>query len=109
VQRDDLPAAVRAQLFTAQTLLWSAINATHSMSNSELWSWSFAAGHYGVVPFGSSAADVDESDAAQLWSTTYLALKPVRADHQSSSAHWGGTFRWAATNWLAVAGLDLGH
>ena len=109
LQRGDLAAAVRAQLFTAQALLWSAINATHSMRNSELWSWSFAAGHYGVVPFASAAADADESDAAQLWSTTYLAVKPIRADHQTNSAQWGGTFRWAATNGLAVARLDLGH
>jgi hypothetical protein len=31
-----------------------------------------------VAPFGSAAADVDESDAAQLWSTAYLAVRPAR-------------------------------
>jgi hypothetical protein len=76
LQRRDLPRTVRTHLVTAQQLLWSAINATQSMKNSELWSWSFAAGHYQVAPFGAAAADADESDAAQLWSTVYLAVRP---------------------------------
>jgi hypothetical protein len=76
LQRRDLPTAVRTQLLAAQKLLWSAIDATRAMSNFELWSWSFASGHYAVAPFGASAADADESDAAQLWSTAYLAVSP---------------------------------
>jgi hypothetical protein len=77
--RGDLPPAVRAHLLEAQRVLWSAIEATQSMNNSELWSWSFSAGHYQVAPFGAAAADADESNAAQLWSTVYLAVKPPRA------------------------------
>jgi hypothetical protein len=77
LERSDLPAAVRAHLMAAQRTLWSAIDATRSLRNSELWSWSYAAGHYQPVPFGSAAADVDESDAAQLWSTAYLAVRPA--------------------------------
>jgi hypothetical protein len=77
LQRADLPAAVRARLIEAQRVLWSAINATRSLSNSELWSWSFAAGQYRVAPFGAAAADADESNAAQLWSTVYLAVRPA--------------------------------
>jgi len=77
LERHDLPPAVRADLFRAQKVLWSAIRATRSMQNSELWSWSYAAGHYQVRPFGSSAADADESNAAQLWSTVYLAVRPA--------------------------------
>ena len=73
--RSDLPAAVRAHLAAAQRTLWAAIDATSSVSNSELWSWSYADGHYQLAPFGSAAADVDESDAAQLWSTAYLAVR----------------------------------
>jgi hypothetical protein len=69
---------VRTHLVGAQQVLWSAINATRSMNNSELWSWSFNAGHYRVAPFGATAADADESNAAQLWSTVYLAVKPSR-------------------------------
>jgi hypothetical protein len=76
LQRTDLSPEVRAHLIGTRKVLWSGIEATWSMKNSELWSWSFEAGHYRVVPFGAAAADVDESDAAQLWSTAYLALRP---------------------------------
>jgi hypothetical protein len=75
--RRDLPAPVRAHLVAAQRTLWSAIDATRSLRNSELWSWSYAGGHYQPVPFGSAASNVDESDAAQLWSTAYLAVRPA--------------------------------
>lgn len=74
--RDDLPAAVRTHLLAAQRVLWTAINATRALNNSELWSWSFSDRHYHVAPFGSAAADADESNAAQLWSTVYLAVRP---------------------------------
>lgn len=76
LERTDLPAAVRAHLLQAQKSLWTAINATRSISNSELWSWSFADRHYRVAPFGAAAADADEANAAQLWSTVYLAVRP---------------------------------
>ena len=76
LERSDLPAAVRAHLTEAQQALWTAIDATRSISNSELWSWSFAERHYHVAPFGAAAADADEANAAQLWSTVYLAVKP---------------------------------
>ena len=87
LERRDLPTAVRTHLIAAQRTLWSAIAATRSLSNSELWSWAYAAGHYQVVPFGAAAADVDESDAAQLWSTAYLAVRPavVAADSDSGA------------------------
>ena len=75
LERTDLPAGVRSQLQQAQRSLWSAIHATRAMSNSELWSWGFSNGHYRVAPFGAAAADADESNAAQLWSTVYLAIK----------------------------------
>jgi hypothetical protein len=76
LQRRDLPTAVQTHLLAAQQVLWSGIDATQGMSNFELWSWTFAGGHYHVAPFGASAADADESDAAQLWSTAYLAVRP---------------------------------
>jgi hypothetical protein len=79
LSRTDLPAAVRAHLESAQKTLWTAIAATRSLSNSELWSWSFAERHYRVAPFGSAAADADEANAAQLWSTVYLAVRPPAA------------------------------
>ncbi|MGH8171103.1 MAG: hypothetical protein ACRETJ_11260, partial [Steroidobacteraceae bacterium] len=76
LDRHDLPQPVRADLIKAQRVLWSAIEATRSMQNAELWSWVYDGGRYRLRLFGSSAADADESNAAQLWSTVYLAVKP---------------------------------
>ncbi|WP_294279628.1 hypothetical protein [uncultured Sphingomonas sp.] len=75
LERRDLPADVRASLARAQSCLWDGIEATRSVQSSELWSWRYADGRYQVVPFGAAGADVDESNAAQLWSTVYLALR----------------------------------
>jgi hypothetical protein len=76
LQRTDLPAGIRARLVAARRALWQAIEAHKDMESSELWSWAFEQGHYTVVPFGAGAGDADESNAAQLWSSAYLALKP---------------------------------
>ena len=76
LERTGLPASVRAHLAEAQKSLWTAINATRSISNSELWSWTFGERHYHVAAFGAAAADADEANAAQLWSTVYLAVRP---------------------------------
>jgi hypothetical protein len=75
LERTDLPPSVRAHLLTAQQTLWHAIEAAQAVRSSELWSWSFEGGHYRVTPFGSRDTDADESNAAQLWSTVYLAVK----------------------------------
>lgn len=77
--RHDLPAATRATLVRAQADLWRVINATRTFQSSELWSWAYRGGRYRVVAFGAGKADVDESNAAQLWSTVYLAVKPPAA------------------------------
>jgi len=74
LKRQDLSQAEKGRLRSAQTELWGAIEAARTVRNSELWSWSYAKGHYHVAPFGASQADVDESNAAQLWSTVYLAI-----------------------------------
>lgn len=74
--RDDLPATTRTLLSKAQTGLWQAICAAGAVRNSELWSWSYADGQYRIQPFGAEGAHEDESNAAQLWSTVYLALPP---------------------------------
>ena len=76
LQRHDLPVALQGTLSAAQMQLWSAIASAHSLRNSELWSWKFVQGHFDVAPFGANAADADESNAAQLWSTVYLAIPP---------------------------------
>jgi glycogen debranching enzyme len=73
--RTDLPPAVKEHLLAAQQTLWRAIGAAQSVRASELWSWSFEDGRYRITPFGSRDADADESNAAQLWSSVYLAIK----------------------------------
>ncbi|USI74776.1 hypothetical protein [Sphingomonas morindae] len=77
--RTDLPAPLRCRLVAAETALWRAIDATRAVQSSELWSWRYADGTYAVVPFGARGKDADESNAAQLWSTVYLALHPPAA------------------------------
>jgi hypothetical protein len=74
LRRSDLPAATLQRLRDAQSRLWAAIDAAQQVRNSELWTWSYSDGHYHVAPFGADQADVDESNAAQLWSTVYLAI-----------------------------------
>ncbi|MDZ4306887.1 hypothetical protein [Allopontixanthobacter sp.] len=76
--RTDLPAATRARLEDAQAKLWSVILSVRELANSELWSWAYENDRYQVVPFGAGTDDVDESNAAQLWSTVYLAVQPPR-------------------------------
>jgi hypothetical protein len=72
--RTDLPPSLRSRLIDARARLWSAINAAGELRSSELWTWSFAKGCYRAEAFGARRTDVDESNAAQLWSTVFLAL-----------------------------------
>ena len=75
LRRRDLPAPLHDKLQRARTDLWAVIQRSSALRTSELWSWSWAAGKFHVQPFGRPGADVDESNAAQLWSTVYLGLK----------------------------------
>jgi len=74
LERRDLPKALSRKMRDAQQQLWRVIDAGAAMRNSELWSWTYAAGQFRVAPFGAHGSDVDESNAAQLWSTVYLAI-----------------------------------
>jgi hypothetical protein len=74
IARADLPPATCGRLRDTQSALWRAIDATRGMQSSELWSWRYDAGAYHVAAFGAGAGDADESNAAQLWSTVFLAL-----------------------------------
>jgi hypothetical protein len=76
LRRSDLPDSVRARVQDAEARLWRAIDASSAMRTSELWSWTFVDGRYRIVPFGQGRDDADESNAAQLWSTVYLAIPP---------------------------------
>ena len=78
LSRRDLPQPTREVLTRAQARLWRAILATRATQSSELWSWAYRDGGYRVVPFGAGQQDADESNAAQLWSTVYLAVQPPR-------------------------------
>ena len=81
LRREDLPSSVKQLLRGAERQLWSAIRSAHSLRNSELWSWTFASGRFRIAPFGAKAADADESNAAQLWSTVYLAIPDPSSPH----------------------------
>lgn len=74
--RTDLPPVTRERLTRAQSELWRVIKAARAVQSSELWSWAFTDGRYRVAPFGAGQEDADESNAAQLWSTVYLAVQP---------------------------------
>jgi hypothetical protein len=76
LKRRDLSPELRDDLKAAQAALWTAIDAGRPAESSELWSWTWADGGYRSVPFGEAAKDADESNAAQLWSTVFLALEP---------------------------------
>lgn len=76
IARTDLPAAVRTKAVAARAQLWRAIQSAGEVRTSELWSWAYRDGGYRVAPFGAQSGDADESNAAQLWSTVFLALQP---------------------------------
>ncbi|MFL6617204.1 MAG: hypothetical protein ACJ8MH_01300 [Povalibacter sp.] len=78
IARTDLPAATVERLRSARQKLWAVIENTRESRSSELWSWKFANGRYQPVPFGQTSGDADESNAAQLWSTVYLAIGPEK-------------------------------
>ena len=74
IARGNLPVTTVQHLRMAHERLWSVITKTRDLRSSELWSWRYVGGRYEPVPFGQSSGDVDESNAAQLWSTVYLAI-----------------------------------
>jgi hypothetical protein len=78
LKREDLTAPARAALEQARARLEEAIEASDAVRGSELWSWSQAGGAWRVEPFGQREEDETESNAAQLWSTVWLALRVRR-------------------------------
>jgi hypothetical protein len=76
IERTDLTAATRTALQHAECKLWDTIDAAQQVRAGELWSWTpNASGQLEYRAFGFNFADVDESNAAQLWSTVYLVVK----------------------------------
>jgi hypothetical protein len=75
LQRADLSSETRAALSAAECAVWRAIDTTAAARTRELWSWAVeAGGQLGLRPFG-GGTDADESNAIQLWSTVYLAVR----------------------------------
>ena len=75
LERKDLPKEARMALVQAERDLWQVIRASDQFRTSELWSWKIEGGKFAVYRLGEHEADT-ESNAAQLWSTVYLAVKP---------------------------------
>jgi hypothetical protein len=73
LERGDLTTSARSTLISARARMESAMAQSHTLRGSELWSWSQENGRYVVEPFGQRTEDETESNAAQLWSTVYLA------------------------------------
>jgi len=76
LRRAHLPSPLHERLLHAREALWQAIDRARAFRGSELWSWSYAAGHYRLQSFRPAGGGEAESDAAQLWSTVFLALRP---------------------------------
>ncbi|WP_175777105.1 hypothetical protein [Burkholderia anthina] len=73
--RQDLSAATRTLLAQARQTIWQVISNARDMRTSEMWTWSYVNGQYQTDAFGTRSADATEANAAQLWSTTYLAIR----------------------------------
>ena len=73
LERSDMTPSARETLASAAATLKAALGAAHDVRGSELWSWSQLDGRYRVESFGQRQEDETESNAAQLWSTVYLA------------------------------------
>jgi hypothetical protein len=84
LRRSDLSAALKQSVLAARSRLWQVIDAGRSLRNSELWSWSYDGQHFKLASFGANAADQDESNAAQLWSTVYLAIPEPRSSQPAA-------------------------
>jgi len=81
LQRDDLSADTINILREGQRKLWLVIKTADEVNNAELWSWSFENGRYKIESFGQRSGDKSESNAAQLWSTVYLAITEPKQIH----------------------------
>ncbi len=73
--RQDLSDGLRTQLAQVRQQVWQVISNARDMRTSEMWTWSWANGQYRSEAFGTRSADATEANAAQLWSTTYLAIR----------------------------------
>jgi hypothetical protein len=88
LERSDLSERTRAVLCDAEITVWRLLRRLREMSTSELWSFQAREGKIELLPFGQhphgaphgpsarvAAGHADESNAVQLWSTVYLAVR----------------------------------
>jgi hypothetical protein len=88
IERGNIQAATRTALQEAECKLWDTIEAAEAVRAGELWSWEpNDQGELEYRAFGYNRNDVDESNAAQLWSTVYLVVKrPTPAQNPACAA-----------------------
>ncbi len=84
--RADLSAGLRARLASARTQLWSAIDAAGELRSSSSGRGRSPTAATARSPSNPRSADADESNAAQLWSTVFLALPKNATGTYSPSA-----------------------
>jgi len=80
LMRGDLPDATRKLIRGYQNDLWQVIKEGQKIKTSELWSWAIVNNEFTISPFGQGQGHTTESNAAQLWSTVYLAIQPPDYD-----------------------------
>jgi hypothetical protein len=76
LRRDRIDPITLQALSTAEKALWGGIQAMRAQAAGELWSFQVQGGKITLLPFGQARGHKDESNAAQLWSTVYLAVRP---------------------------------
>jgi hypothetical protein len=74
LERDDLPSRTRALLEEAKRAVSQAIRTSEPHQVWELWTWEPRDGRAEFLLLGQKKGHEAESNAAQLWSTVYLAL-----------------------------------
>jgi len=76
LMRIDLPEVTRQLIMGYQNDLWQVIKEGKKIKTSELWSWAIVNNEFTISLFGQGKGHSIESNAAQLWSTVYLAVQP---------------------------------
>ena len=72
MERRDISNKTRNQLLAAQSNILKVMKNTKGLQNSELWTWDYKNGKFEIAHFGQNNGDVDETNAAQLWSSSSL-------------------------------------
>jgi hypothetical protein len=82
--RSDLPPRTRTLLEEADRVVWKAIRTNEAHQAWELWTWEPRDGRAEFLILGQKQGHEAESNAAQLWSTVFLALGQNEPGRDSS-------------------------